>query len=377
MQASLDELARMRDVVSNGALPSAARELIGAAPRTCAAAGCRRLGCGARTRTGVRRARPGRGASTHGVARSRGSARARGAARARTRGTARAAWLAAGRCPGCLPRLLCRWPQTRLSQRRYPVEPGVEQRARIAGPREAAPVERVEMARVDADLLDTMLNNAGEVSIFRSRLDQQVNSIDFNLAELARTVTRLKEQLRGLGNGDRGAGAEPASSTWSRGATISIRSNWTAIHRCSSSHVRLAETSSDVASIQGLLETLTREAQNLLTQQARVITELQNSLMRTRMVPFQRHVQRLTRLVRQAANDTGKRAELAVQGAAAELDRQMLERMVPPLEHMLRNSVVHGIESAGSTRCPWQARGRPNLHQFGARRRGNRHRGCG
>ena len=107
----------------------------------------------------------------------------------------------------------------------------------------------------------------------------------------------------------------------------------------------LAETSGDVGSIQGLLETLTREAQNLLTQQSRVITELQNSLMRTRMVPFQRHVQRLTRLVRQAANDTGKRAELAVQGAGAELDRQMLERMVPPLEHMLRNAVVHGIET--------------------------------
>jgi chemosensory pili system protein ChpA (sensor histidine kinase/response regulator) len=64
--------------------------------------------------------------------------------------------------------------------------------------RENLPAERVEMARVDADLLDTMLNSAGEVSIFRARLDQQVNSIDFNLAELARTVTRLKEQLRGL-----------------------------------------------------------------------------------------------------------------------------------------------------------------------------------
>jgi chemosensory pili system protein ChpA (sensor histidine kinase/response regulator) len=62
-------------------------------------------------------------------------------------------------------------------------------------------------------------------------------------------------------------------------------------------------------------------------------------------VPFQRHVQRLTRLVRQAANDTGKRAELVVQGASAELDRQMLERMVAPLEHMLRNAVVHGIEA--------------------------------
>ncbi|MDP9008950.1 MAG: response regulator, partial [Pseudomonadota bacterium] len=210
--------------------------------------------------------------------------------------------------------------------------------------REAAPAERVEMARVDADLLDTMLNNAGEVSIFRARLDQQVNSIDFNLAELARTVTRLKEQLRGLE-------IETEAQVLNRHQDIEPRRDdfdpleldrYSALQQFSRA---LAETSGDVASIQGLLETLTREAQSLLTQQARVITELQNSLMRTRMVPFQRHVQRLTRLVRQAANDTGKRAELAVQGAAAELDRQMLERMVAPLEHMLRNSVVHGIET--------------------------------
>jgi chemosensory pili system protein ChpA (sensor histidine kinase/response regulator) len=210
--------------------------------------------------------------------------------------------------------------------------------------RESVPAERVEMARVDAELLDTMLNNAGEVSIFRARLDQQVNSIDFNLAELARTVTRLKEQLRGLE-------IETEAQVLNRHQDVEPRRDdfdpleldrYSSLQQYSRA---LAETSGDVASIQGLLETLTREAQNLLTQQSRVITELQNSLMRTRMVPFQRHVQRLTRLVRQAANDTGKRAELVVQGAAAELDRQMLERMVPPLEHMLRNAVVHGIET--------------------------------
>jgi chemosensory pili system protein ChpA (sensor histidine kinase/response regulator) len=209
--------------------------------------------------------------------------------------------------------------------------------------RESAPAERVEMARVDAELLDTMLNNAGEVSIFRARLDQQINSIDFNLAELARTVTRLKDQLRGLE-------IETEAQVLHRHQDEDPRrgdfdplelDRYSALQTFSRA---LSETSGDVASIQGLLETLTREAQNLLTQQSRVITELQNSLMRTRMVPFQRHVQRLTRLVRQAANDTGKRAELVVQGASAELDRQMLERMVPALEHMLRNAVIHGIE---------------------------------
>ncbi len=67
--------------------------------------------------------------------------------------------------------------------------------------------------------------------------------------------------------------------------------------------------------------------------------------MRTRMVPFQRHVQRLARIVRQAATDTGKKAELAIEGASGELDRQVLERMMPPFEHMLRNAVAHGIET--------------------------------
>ena len=60
-----------------------------------------------------------------------------------------------------------------------------------------APGDRPEMARVDADLLDQLLNVSGEVSISRARLEQQMGSIEFNLGELSRTVTRLKEQQRG------------------------------------------------------------------------------------------------------------------------------------------------------------------------------------
>ena len=134
-----------------------------------------------------------------------------------------------------------------------------------------------------------------------------------------------------------------------------------------------------MASIQGLLENLIGEAQNLLQQQSRTVTELQNGLMRTRMVSLQRHVQRLARIVRQAAADTGKRAELVVEGASGELDRQVLERMLPPFEHMLRNAVVHGIEPPEARRAAGKdetghispepaARGRRG-HRRGQRRR--------
>ncbi|HEY4972914.1 MAG TPA: hypothetical protein VII41_04855, partial [Steroidobacteraceae bacterium] len=292
MQASLDELARMRDLVSTGNLPPAAAELL------------RRI----------------RGLSS-------GKAPQEPAPMAAARAPAAVAPAAVAPPPQPSPAApeesatlaLSEDSISNLEISNAPVLPG----------RENLPAERVEMARVDADLLDTMLNNSGEVSIFRARLDQQVNSIDFNLAELARTVTRLKEQLRGLE-------IETEAQVLNRHQDEAPRRDdfdpleldrYSALQQFSRA---LAETSGDVASIQSLLETLTREAQNLLVQQARVITELQNSLMRTRMVPFQRHVQRLTRLVRQAANDTGKRAELVVQGASAELDRQMLERMVAP-----------------------------------------------
>ncbi|MGH8322232.1 MAG: Hpt domain-containing protein, partial [Steroidobacteraceae bacterium] len=215
-----------------------------------------------------------------------------------------------------------------------PVPPGREP---------VATVERQEMARVDAELLDQLLNISGEASIARSRLEQQLGSFDFNLGELSRTVTRLKEQLRSL---EIETEAQILHRHEDEGGH---RSEFDPLELDRYSSIQqfsraLAETANDVASIQQLLENLAKDTQTLLQQQARTITELQNGLMRTRMVPFQRHVQRLARIVRQAASDTGKRAELIVEGASGELDRQVLERMLPPFEHMLRNAVVHGIE---------------------------------
>jgi chemosensory pili system protein ChpA (sensor histidine kinase/response regulator) len=215
----------------------------------------------------------------------------------------------------------------------------------LPGREPVAPAERAELARVDAELLDDLLNNAGEVSIFRARIEQQMTSIEFNLAELDRTVTRLREQLRKL-------------EMETEAQILHRHQADEAVHRADFDPLELdrystiqqlsralAESVSDVASIEGLLANLNRDTQNLLQQQGRVVTEVQNGLMRTRMVPFQRHVQRLTRIVRQAATESGRKAEFVVEGASGELDRQVLERMLPPFEHMLRNAVIHGIES--------------------------------
>ena len=212
----------------------------------------------------------------------------------------------------------------------------------------AVPVQaaegRQEFARIDAELLEDLLNAAGEISIYHSRLSQQISSIEFHVDEFEQTVSRLREQLRKLEI------ETEAQIMHSHQDTLVASKEFDPLEMDRYSNIQqlsraLSESANDMGSLKDLLQSVTSEAETLLVQQSRVTAELQDGLMRTRMVPFQQHVPRLTRLVRQVASESGKRAELAVEGASGELDRQVLDKMLPPFEHMMRNAVVHGIES--------------------------------
>ena len=207
----------------------------------------------------------------------------------------------------------------------------------------ATAVQRAETTRVDAELLETLLNAAGEVGIYRARLEQQLSSLEFNLDELSQTVSRLRDQLRKLEM------ETEAQILHRHQGEIEVKGEFDPLEMDRYSTIQqlsraLAETATDVGSIQNLLGEQARTADTLLLQQARVITELQDGLMRTRMVPFHRYAPRLSRIVRQTAAESGRRAELDLDGGTVELDRGVAERVLAPLEHMLRNAVVHGIE---------------------------------
>ena len=203
-----------------------------------------------------------------------------------------------------------------------------------------------EMIRVRSDVLDNLVNQAGEVSIYRSRLEQQVSTFRFNLVELDQTVIRLRDQLRKL---EIETEAQ-IIARFQREQQIAAADNafdpleldrFSQLQQYSRA---LAESVSDLSSLQGLLEDTTRQAETLLLQQSRVSSELQEGLMRTRMVPFEAQVPSLRRTLRQAAQELGRRAQLKVEGAHGEMDRTLMERMKAPFEHMLRNAVAHGIE---------------------------------
>ncbi|MDH3871650.1 MAG: chemotaxis protein CheA, partial [Gammaproteobacteria bacterium] len=206
---------------------------------------------------------------------------------------------------------------------------------------------RGEQVRVQASLLDDLVNNAGEMSIYRSRLEQQVGAYRFNLAELEQTTNRLRDKLRQLE-------IETETQILSRYEQESEDRNpdfdplemdrYSNLQQLSRS---LLESISDLHSIQDLLAGTTRTAETLLLQQSRVNTSLQEGLLRTRMIPFAGLAPRLRRVVRQSAQELGKQIELRLEGAESEMDRTLVDRIVAPLEHMLRNAVDHGIEMPG------------------------------
>jgi chemosensory pili system protein ChpA (sensor histidine kinase/response regulator) len=106
----------------------------------------------------------------------------------------------------------------------------------------------------------------------------------------------------------------------------------------------MAESVNDVSTVQQNLLKALGESEIALSAQARLTRGLQSNLMRIRMVPFASISERLFRIVRQAAKETDKRAVLDIKGGQVEVDRSVLERITAPFEHLLRNSVAHGVE---------------------------------
>ncbi len=200
-----------------------------------------------------------------------------------------------------------------------------------------------EQVRVRADLLNNLVNFSGEINIYNSRISQQLGASRFNLAELDQTVLRLREQLRKFE-------IETETQIMYRHETTSADTEdfdplemdrFSTMQQLSRGMV---ESLGDLTSIQALLDNLSSETDVLLLQQQRVTSELQEGLMRTRMISFSSVLPRLRRIMRQTCKEIGKEADLLVTGGEGEIDRAQLNRIVPALEHILRNAIGHGLE---------------------------------
>ncbi len=218
-------------------------------------------------------------------------------------------------------------------------------RAEAEDTAEGVGTDRRGQIRVRTALLNELVNHAGEVSISRSRMEQQIFGLRENLAELNRNTTRFRDQIRELEIQSESqilARAQEAASQLGEDFDPLELDRFTRLQTLSRS---LAESLHDLFTIRSNLENYASQAETVLIQQARINTELQEGLMRTRMISFATQGARLRHIVRQTARELGKRVELELIGAEVEVDRTVLDRMIGPFEHMIRNALDHGLES--------------------------------
>ncbi|HKE37168.1 MAG TPA: chemotaxis protein CheA [Candidatus Baltobacteraceae bacterium] len=173
-----------------------------------------------------------------------------------------------------------------------------------AKPQKAAEAKRGSIhqtIRVDIERLDALLNLVGELVINRTRI-----------SDIASTLERLMADKATARDGTMGA-----------------------------SHGIIAPLAKDLSDSAALL--------------ARTTNEIQESIMKVRMVPIGQVFDRFPRLVRDVAKARGKEVQLVISGAETDLDKTIVDEVGEPLMHLLRNSVDHGIESPDAR----EARGKP------------------
>lgn len=202
---------------------------------------------------------------------------------------------------------------------------------------------KTQFLRMRADVLDRLINEAGEISIIRSRIDKEVIGFKNTSHDLTESVSRMRNYLRELE-------IEADTQLQSR-LTLLQEANekfdpleFDRFTRLQELTRMMAESVNDISTIQhGLIGNL-GQAEAALQQQTRMNRELQQTLMNVRMLPFSQLSERMDRIVRQTARELKKQVEFVITGDKTEIDRSVLDKIGAPLEHLLRNAVAHGVE---------------------------------
>lgn len=240
--------------------------------------------------------------------------------------------------------------------------------ADVAAPAHAVTRESNALTlRVRADWVDRMVNQAGEVAIARSRIESEVFGFKRQVNELTEALTRLRGHIREV---EIQAESQMQATFQAQGGGEEFDPlEFDRFTRFQEVTRFLAESVNDISTVQHILLARLGEADAALIQQMRLNRELQQNLLRVRMVPLYSVAERLYRTVRQTARDVGKRAQLDIQGGDLDIDRSVLEKVTAPLEHLLRNALAHGIESPEARR----AADKPEFGEivFSARQSGN------
>lgn len=197
--------------------------------------------------------------------------------------------------------------------------------------------------RINSELIDRLVNDSGEASMLRSKIEAQLNNFKQSLQDLTESTHRLHDQLREVEiQAETQMQSHLAQRHESEPAFDPLE--FDRFSRFQELTRLMAESVDDIITVQKSLRATQTVAEEAVTQQSVINRQLQQSLLQIRTIPFGNYAERYYRIARQVADHVNKKANLEIQGAEIEIDRSVLEKINPPLEHLLRNAIAHGIE---------------------------------
>ncbi len=216
--------------------------------------------------------------------------------------------------------------------------------------------------RVSLERFDDLVRLVSEMVVSRSAFEQRLSNLKRQVEELHHSTRRL-QRLSGKIETDFGAPGNahlpPSAYSLAQAPVYAFDDaaaeefdllefdRYTEFHQVTR---ELVETTSDASAINSELDNLVANLSLLFDTERSLFDEMQDKLIRLRMVPLSTLEGRLQRTVRVAADEEGKSADLLMECDNLEIDSEILHVIVEPLLHLLRNAVAHGIESAEARR---------------------------
>jgi chemosensory pili system protein ChpA (sensor histidine kinase/response regulator) len=236
---------------------------------------------------------------------------------------------------------------------------------------------RAQSVRVPIERLDELVKLVAELIVTRATFEQhmtgllrQLEELHGNTARLNRVATRMEVQFEASTLGGERlpqrvfAGAQAQNFVNSTTAMLPLLTTQTygfdelEFDRYTEFHLllrELTESASDFQALERELTTVKEYFENCLNRQGRLCSDIQERLMRLRMVPLSTLAARLHRTAHTVAAQQQKQVTFELEGEETRLDKTIIESLADPLLHLLRNAIDHGIELPAAR----QAQGKP------------------
>jgi chemosensory pili system protein ChpA (sensor histidine kinase/response regulator) len=204
-----------------------------------------------------------------------------------------------------------------------------------------------DKVKVDERLMDDIGNSLSQFTATRNQIEHILTELAVQMEDMREVLDRASAKAEALDAAalaslDRGhKQAEAAVGDGDQGFDALEMDRYTEMVETSHG---LVESLSDVSEFSETLRNHVRDMEPLLLTQARLDKHLQEALLSARMVPFTEIAPRFETLVRQVSAELDKSVNIRVAHTDAKVDRQVMERLMGAMEHLIRNAMVHGIE---------------------------------